>query len=210
MLPSPARQEPSGGARGAEKEDAGVAAGARLWLALNANAGASWWRASAAALPGCPLPPTRRCGTVCSRLTRLSPRCVLPATGRRLAFLETRMARSTRETASSRTSRRSRTARDAKSEPCLLPCPPSLDVIKKTSLKRPDREARAVQRYFESQSHGETVRHLEKVTSETVFGRDYDVWDVWTDSERWWVVTGPMNLYRQQDYVSMDYLLSFH
>jgi len=54
------------------------------------------------------------------------------------------------------------------------------------------------------------VLHLEKVASERIFGRQHDVWDVHTDKERWWVVTGPTNLYSQTLMPSLDYTLSFH
>lgn len=40
--------------------------------------------------------------------------------------------------------------------------------------------------------------------------REYDVWDIHTDRDRWWVVTSPTNLYSQQDFKSMDGVLSFH
>lgn len=52
--------------------------------------------------------------------------------------------------------------------------------------------------------------HVEKVASERIFGREHDVWDVHTDKERWWVVTGPTNLYSQSLMPSLDYTLSFH
>src|SRR5438876_7003306 len=91
-----------------------------------------------------------------------------------------------------------------------LPRPPSMRVLAKTVLNRSEREARHIREYIESQAPDDAVKHLEKVTTERIFGRQYDVWDVWTDKERWWVITSPTNLYRQKDYVSMDYTLSFH
>ncbi len=64
---------------------------------------------------------------------------------------------------------------------------------------------------MEWQANGEEkVLHLEKVASERLFGRRHDVWDVHTDKERWWVVTGPTNLYSQTLMPSLDYTLSFH
>lgn len=35
-----------------------------------------------------------------------------------------------------------------------------------------------------------------ELVSERVFGCEYDVWDVHTDKERWWV-TSPTNFYSQ-------------
>lgn len=43
-----------------------------------------------------------------------------------------------------------------------------------------------------------------------VVGQEYNVWDVETDKNRWWVVTNPTNLYDQSEFRSMDYVLSFH
>ncbi len=72
-----------------------------------------------------------------------------------------------------------------------------------------EHEIEEVRDYFELEA-GEDVLHLEKVASDRVFGTKYDVWDVHTTTERWWVVTSPMNLYRQADFPSLDYILSFH
>ncbi|MGH8784779.1 MAG: hypothetical protein ACREYA_06755 [Cupriavidus necator] len=55
-----------------------------------------------------------------------------------------------------------------------------------------------------------TVRHLEKMKTESVFGQKYVVWDVHASDGRWWVITGPTNLYSQTEFPSLDYLLSFH
>jgi hypothetical protein len=64
--------------------------------------------------------------------------------------------------------------------------------------------------YFESQSQGEAVIHLERVASERVGGVLHDVWDVHTEEGRWWVVTEPMNLYTQEDFKSVSVVLTFH
>src|SRR5258708_3020689 len=37
-----------------------------------------------------------------------------------------------------------------------------------------------------------------------------DAWDVYTDKARWWVITSPTNLYRQDLFPSLDYTISFH
>lgn len=59
--------------------------------------------------------------------------------------------------------------------------------------------------------HGEArVEHAEKVASERIYGRPHDVWDVRSSDGRWWVITNLTNLYRQEDFPSMDYVLSFH
>jgi hypothetical protein len=77
---------------------------------------------------------------------------------------------------------------------------------------RPDaeHEERHVREYMEWQARDERVIHLEKVASERVFDRKHDVWDVHTDRRRWWVITAPTNLYSQEHFPSLDYILSFH
>ena len=77
-------------------------------------------------------------------------------------------------------------------------------------MDSPEHEVRHVCEYVESQAHDESVLHAEKVSSEHVLGQHYDVWDVHTDKGRWWVITPPMNLYLQDEFKSMDYVLSFH
>jgi hypothetical protein len=41
-------------------------------------------------------------------------------------------------------------------------------------------------------------------------GHEYDVWDVETDTSRWWVLTNPTNLYPKDQFPSMDQVLSMH
>jgi len=60
------------------------------------------------------------------------------------------------------------------------------------------------------QARKERVIHLEKVATERVFDRRHDVWDVHTNRRRWWVITDPTNLYSQEHFPSLDYILSFH
>jgi hypothetical protein len=65
--------------------------------------------------------------------------------------------------------------------------------------------------YVEGQAHGEeTVQNVERVKTEYVMGAPYEIWDVSTDKERWWVITNPTNLYSQKHFPSLDYTLSFH
>lgn len=77
-------------------------------------------------------------------------------------------------------------------------------------MQSPDHERRSVIDYLHSQAHDETVEHAEKIASERILGQRHDVWDVRTDKDRWWVITGGTNLYSQDDYPSMDFVLSFH
>jgi hypothetical protein len=41
-------------------------------------------------------------------------------------------------------------------------------------------------------------------------GTPYEIWDVTTDKDRWWVLTNPTNLYSQRHFPSLDYTISFH
>lgn len=77
-------------------------------------------------------------------------------------------------------------------------------------MESPERERQFVVDYMAGVATDESVEYLEKVYSERVMGRDHDIWDVHTDSERWWVITGPTNLYSQKQFPSMDIALTFH
>ena len=58
---------------------------------------------------------------------------------------------------------------------------------------------------------GEGVARLEKVASERIGSERYDVWDVETESGRWWAIGGDtLGAYDQADYTSSDVALSFH
>jgi hypothetical protein len=83
-----------------------------------------------------------------------------------------------------------------------------------------DLEAQHIREYVEGEA-GEEVSSLEKVKTEGVFGKQYDIWDVRTyaprrhrwsrrKKNRWWVVTNLTNLYPSDKFPSLDFLLSFH
>lgn len=78
------------------------------------------------------------------------------------------------------------------------------------AMESPEHERRAVTEYMAAEAPDEAVEHLEKIATERVLGNEYFVWDVHTDKDRWWVVGPPTNLYTQQDFKSMDGILSFH
>lgn len=65
-------------------------------------------------------------------------------------------------------------------------------------------------RYIEKEAQDETVQHIEKIKREIVLGEVYDIWDVITDKDRWWVITNLTNLYSQAHFPSLDYTISFH
>lgn len=60
-------------------------------------------------------------------------------------------------------------------------------------MDSPEHERVAIKEYMASQAGDERIQHLETVASERVIGEDHDVWDVHTDTERWWVITAPTN-----------------
>ena len=94
---------------------------------------------------------------------------------------------------------------------CIIPPALPKRELHKLLFRQSDKEAQEIKEYVEWQAHGEeNVLHAEKVASERIFGREHDVWDVHTDKERWWVVTGPTNLYSQTLMPSLDFTLSFH
>lgn len=94
---------------------------------------------------------------------------------------------------------------------CTIPPALPKGELHKLLFKHSENEALEIKQYVEWQAHGEErVLHVEMVASERIFGRQHDVWDVHTDKERWWVVTGPTNLYSQTLMPSLDYTLSFH
>jgi hypothetical protein len=64
--------------------------------------------------------------------------------------------------------------------------------------------------YVHGQAGDETVQHVERVKQEVVLGDRYEIWDVITDKDRWWVITNYTNLYSQRHFPSLDYTLSFH
>ena len=80
-----------------------------------------------------------------------------------------------------------------------------------SAMETPENERRAIEEYLRSQSGPDfVIQHVEKLTSEYVLGRQYDVWDAHTNEGRWWVITPFTNLYSQDHIRSMDIALSFH
>jgi hypothetical protein len=76
-----------------------------------------------------------------------------------------------------------------------------------------DRDAHSesdIARYVELEASDELVQHVEKIKQEYVAGEIYEIWEVTTDQNRWWVITNLTNLYSQKHFPSLDYTLSFH
>ncbi|CAN5872561.1 hypothetical protein BH11PSE3_BH11PSE3_08890 [soil metagenome] len=77
-------------------------------------------------------------------------------------------------------------------------------------LKATEQEIEEVREYFEWQASNLEVTFMQKVYSETVVNTRHDVWDIHTDKDRWWVITGGTNLYSQEQFPNMDLALTFH
>lgn len=77
-------------------------------------------------------------------------------------------------------------------------------------LKATEEEIEEVREYFEWQAPDLEVTFMQKVYSEAVGNTRHDVWDIHTNKDRWWVITGGMNLYSQEQFPSMDLALTFH
>jgi hypothetical protein len=96
------------------------------------------------------------------------------------------------------------------SENCTFPPQMDIETVAKFVLPQAEHEARDIAEYVESQARDERVIHCEMIKTEFVLGNRHDVWDVHTNQNRWWVITNPTNLYRQAEFTSLDYTLSFH
>ena len=64
--------------------------------------------------------------------------------------------------------------------------------------------------YVLGQARDEEVIHVERIKTEYVLGEAYEIWDVTTDKNNWWVLTNLTNLYSKKHFPSLDYTLSFH
>ncbi|MBB4587921.1 gamma-glutamylcyclotransferase (GGCT)/AIG2-like uncharacterized protein YtfP [Rhizobium leguminosarum] len=77
-------------------------------------------------------------------------------------------------------------------------------------LKATEEEVEEVREYFEWQASDLEVTFMQKVYSEAVLNTRHDVWDIHTNKDRWWVITGGTNLYSQEQFPNMDLALTFH
>lgn len=96
-------------------------------------------------------------------------------------------------------------------EECVIhdhPVPP--EELHRYSPGRDPHRERDIAEYVEGQAKGEIVQHVELVKTEVVLGQSFEIWDVTTDQDRWWVITNLTNLYSQRHFPSLDYTLSFH
>lgn len=98
-----------------------------------------------------------------------------------------------------------------KNDECVVPSHPvSPQELACYSVDSDSHLERDIANYVEIEAEDEAVQHVEKIKQEIVLGDTYEVWDVITDKDRWWVITNMTNLYSQRDFPSLDYTLSFH
>lgn len=98
-------------------------------------------------------------------------------------------------------------------EDCTIPShshPVPAEELARYSAARDPHSEKDIADYVELETKGETVQHVEKVKQEIVLGDSYEIWDLVTDKNRWWVITNCTNLYSQRHFPSLDYTLSFH
>lgn len=97
-------------------------------------------------------------------------------------------------------------------EECVFPPdhPLPADELGRYSPERDFGAEKDIADYVRTQARDETVLNVERVKTEYVLGVPYEMWDVATDKDRWWVITNATNLYSQRHFPSLDYTLSFH
>jgi len=88
------------------------------------------------------------------------------------------------------------------------PVPP--DELSRYSPERDFHAEKDIASYVEGQAPDEVVLHVERIKKEVAVGEVYEIWDVTTDKDRWWVITNLTNLYSQKYFPSLDYTISFH
>jgi len=94
---------------------------------------------------------------------------------------------------------------------CTVPSHPvPAEELSQYSVERDPHSEQDISNYVEGQVPDEIVQHVEKVKQEVVLGETYEIWDVTTHKDRWWVITNLTNLYSQKHFPSLDYTLSFH
>lgn len=64
--------------------------------------------------------------------------------------------------------------------------------------------------YINGQAPDEDILNVERFKAEFILGTPYEIRNVVTDKERWWVVTNPTNLHLPKQFPSLDYIRSFH
>lgn len=93
---------------------------------------------------------------------------------------------------------------------CTIPAHMPLSVANGFAFGRNEAEAEEIRSFVFHRTDGEAVTHLEKLATEAIHDRQIEGWNVWTNKEKYWVVTNPTNLYAQRLFPSLDYTITFH
>ena len=88
--------------------------------------------------------------------------------------------------------------------------PVPADKLSQYSIERDPYSEADIANYIQCETPDEDVQHVERIKREIVLGDIYEIWDITTDVNRWWVITNSTNLYSQKHFPSLDYTLSFH
>lgn len=89
------------------------------------------------------------------------------------------------------------------------PAIPTAELPRYLSQLDPDAEL-DIRNYMAGQAPDEEVQHVERIKTDSIIGERYDIWDVATDKDNWWVITNLTNLYSKKHFPSLDFVLSFH
>ena len=100
---------------------------------------------------------------------------------------------------------------ESEQDECVVhthPIPP--EELDRYAIEADPLSEKDIANYVENQAPDESIQHIEKIKREIILGDVYEIWDVTTDKDRWWVITNLTNLYSQKHFPSLDYTLSFH
>jgi hypothetical protein len=110
-----------------------------------------------------------------------------------------------------RTAKARKKGKHQKKSDCVIPDHPvPARELSKYSVDNDPPSENDIADYVHGQARDETVQHVERIKEEVVLADKYEVWDVTTDKDRWWVIRPMTNLYSQRHFPSLDYILSFH
>jgi hypothetical protein len=84
------------------------------------------------------------------------------------------------------------------------------EVMQHYVLDRDSDEEQQIINYMNGQAPDEIVKMVERIKTEYVLSEKYEIWDVTTDQDSWWVITNLTNLYPKKYMPSADLALSLH
>jgi hypothetical protein len=100
---------------------------------------------------------------------------------------------------------------DKDKDSCIVPSHPiPADELSRYGVERDPHLEQDIANYVHTHAPDEVIQNVEKVKQEIVLGSLYEIWEVTTDKDRWWIITNLTNNYSQRHFPSLDYTLSFH